>query len=176
MKTAFLILPFLSLLLSGCGLFPAKKPSLIAVPALASVSVPLARAKDAVKVARARLDAGDLPAAKAAIAVADAKVEETSAALAVQDAKVGELVGIIKDRDDTIVSLKSELHQVAKERDIIPYIVALAMALWFLGLSDALPVASQYRLYLKGIAFVVGFGSGYGAGRLLVRAIATFLP
>lgn len=175
MKNTFLIFPFcLPLLLSGC-LSPSQ-PRPVAIPALSSVSVPLARAKDAIKVARDRIEAGDLPAAKAAISVADAKVEETSAALAFADAKVGELVGIIKDRDNTILSLRAENHQVAKERDIIPYVVALAMALWFLVLSDAIPLPGQYRLYLKGIAFVVGFGSGYASGRLLVRAIATFLP
>jgi len=173
MKLALPLL--LSLFLTGCGSLASHQRPVIA-PALSSVSVPLARARDAIKTARDRLDAGDLPAAKVAIAVADAKAEESSRALEAKDAEIGQLVKAVADRDATISEQRKELHQVAKERDIIPYICALAVALWFMGLADAIPVASQYRLWLKGAAFVVGFGSGYGAGRLLVRSIATFLP
>lgn len=160
-------------LLTGCGI--VTKPHVTA-PALASVSVPLQRAHDAVKVARDRLDAGDIHAAKAAIAVADAKVEESSRALETKDAEVGQLVQAVADRDQTISDQRKELHQVAKERDIIPYLVALLGAIWLMGLADAIPVAFQYRLWLKGAAFLVGFGAGYGVGRLVVRSIATFLP
>jgi hypothetical protein len=127
-------------------------------------------------VARDRLEDGDVPAAKVAIAIADAKVEESSRALEIKDAEVGQLVQAVADRDQTISDQRKELHQVAKERDIIPYLVALLGAIWLMGLADAIPVASQYRLWLKGAAFVVGFGAGYGAGRLVVRSIATFLP
>jgi len=164
-----------TLILSGCGVF-APRQHILTAPALASVSVPLARAHDAVKAARDRLEAGDVPAAKAAIAIADAKVEETTRALESKDAEVGQLVQAVADRDVTISDQRKELHQVAKERDIIPYLVALLGAIWLMGLADAIPVASQYRLWLKGAAFVIGFGSGYGAGRFIVRSIATFLP
>lgn len=174
MKPFILFLVSLSLVLTGCSAPVAKR--LVIAPALASVSVPLARAKDAVKVARDRLEAGDLPAAKTAIAMADAKVEESSAALATAETKVEELVGLIGDRDAAIVTLRKENHQIAKERDILPFVSAILCALWILAISDALPVAAQYRIYLKLIAFVLGFGSGYGAGRLLVRALATFIP
>lgn len=162
-----------ALLFSGCAARPQPR---LTAPALASVSVPLARAHDAVKVARDRLEAGDVPAARAAIALADAKVEESSRALESKDAEVGQLLQAVADRDETISAQRKELHQVARERDIIPYLCAIAMALWFMGLADAIPVLGQYRIWLKGAAFVVGFGSGYGAGRLLVRSIATFLP
>lgn len=172
MRLSIILLCAVSVL-SGCSTRP--KPRYTA-PALASVSVPLARAHDAVKVARDRLDAGDVTSARAAIAIADTKVEESSRALESKDAEVGQLVQAVTDRDQTISDQRKELHQVAKERDIIPYLCAIAMALWLMGVSDAIPVLSQYRLWLKGAAFVVGFGSGYGAGRLLVRSIATFLP
>lgn len=161
-------------LLSACS--TSQRQHTVTAPALASISVPLQRAHDAVKVARDRLEAGDVPAAKVAIAIADAKVEESSRALEIKDAEVGQLVQAVADRDQTISDQRKELHQVAKERDIIPYLVALLGAIWLMGLADAIPVASQYRLWLKGAAFVVGFGAGYGAGRLLVRSIATFLP
>ncbi len=161
-------------LLSACS--TSQRQHTVTAPALASVSVPLQRAHDAVKVARDRLEAGDVPAAKVAIAIADAKVAESSRALEIKDAEVGQLVQAVADRDQTISDQRKELHQVAKERDIIPYLVALLGAIWLMGLADAIPVASQYRLWLKGAAFVVGFGAGYGAGRLLVRSIATFLP
>lgn len=173
MKSFFLI--FLALVLTGCGTYAPHARQLTA-PALASVSVPLQRAHDAVKVARDRLNVGDVPAARAAIAIADAKVEESSRALEAKDGEIGKLVQAVQDRDATITAKNKELHQVAKERDIIPYLVALLGAIWLMGLADAIPVATQYRLWLKGAAFVVGFGSGYGAGRLLVRSIATFLP
>jgi hypothetical protein len=159
--------------LSGCSARPEPRYT---APALASVSVPLQRAHDAVKVARDRLEAGDVPAARAAIAIADAKVEESSRALEAKDAEVGQLVQAVADRDVTISAQRKELHQVAKERDIIPYLCAIAMALWLMGLSDAIPVLSQYRIWLKGAAFVIGFGAGYGAGRIVVRSIAGFLP
>jgi hypothetical protein len=174
MKALFFILAGISLIISGCS-SPSRHRA-VAAPALASVSVPLARAKDAVKLARDRLAAGDVQAARAAIAIADAKVEESSRALESKDAEVGQLVQAVADRDQIISTQRKELHQVAKERDIIPYLVALLGAIWLMGLADAIPVVSQYRLWLKGAAFVVGFGSGYGAGRLLVRSIATFLP
>jgi len=161
-------------LLSACS--TSQRQHVVSAPALASVSVPLQRAQDAVKMARDRLDAGDVAAAKVAISIADAKVEESSHALEAKDAEVGQLVQAVADRDQTISEQRKELHQVAKERDIIPYLVAFLGAIWLMGLSDAIPVASQYRFWLKGAAFVVGFGAGYGAGRLLVKSIATFLP
>ena len=172
-----LIFPILlcSLALSACGTLP-RQPRSAAVPALASVSIPLQRAHDAVKVARDRLDAGDVPAAKAAIALADTKVAETSSALEAKDVEVGRLVKAVSDRDMIIAAQRQEIHEVAKERDIIPYLIALLGALWLLGLSDAVPVLSQYRLWLKGAAFVVGFGSGYAVGRVFVKSIAAFLP
>lgn len=175
MRFIFLILSCSSLALSGCGIFVPRQHTITA-PAFASVSVPLARAHDAVKVARDRLNVGDVPAAKAAIAIADAKVEESSRALEAKDGEIGKLVQAVADRDVIIASKNKEIHQIAKERDILPYVCAVLAALLFMGLADAIPVATQYRFWLKGAAFVVGFGSGYGAGRLLVRSIATFLP
>jgi hypothetical protein len=170
---ATLALCLATLVLSGCATNPQPRYT---VPALATVSVPLQRAHDAVKVARDRLDAGDVPAARAAIAIADAKVEESSRALDTKDAEVGQLVQAVADRDETIAAKDKVIRQISKERDIIPYLCAIGVALWFIGLADLIPVLGQYRLWLKGAAFVIGFGSGYGAGRLLVRSIATFLP
>jgi hypothetical protein len=70
----------------------------------------------------------------------------------------------------------AEIHQLAKERDIIPYIVAMCIGLWFITITDALPLTQQYRFWAKLVAFALGFGSGYAGGRVLVRSIAAFLP
>jgi hypothetical protein len=100
----------------------------------------------------------------------------TSQALAITQRNVDSLEAKLGTADEVIASQKAELHQVAKERDIIPYLVALCLALWLVFFTDGLPIPDQYRIWVKIGAFFIGFGAGYATGRTLVRFIAGFLP
>ena len=158
-----------------CGCSSMKKPTPL-IPSLAAVSVPLSKTAGAIDSAKIRLASGDMSGVGDALRTASDHVAATAVALAAKEAETQSLADRLVKYEGLIADQKAELHQVAKERDIIPYLVGFLLAFYFVSLIEAVPVMPQYRLYLKMGAFVIGFGGGYGAGRLLVRSISNFLP
>lgn len=167
------LLLLFAVILSGCVTAPV--PQRIA-PSMASVSIPLQGTRDAIATAEARLRAGDVNATAKALAVASTHAEMTSEALVITQRNVDSLEAKLSSADAVIASQKAELVETKKERDIIPYLVALCLALWLVFFIDGLPIPDQYRIWVKIGAFFVGFGAGYGIGRTAVRSIAHFLP
>ena len=164
----------LVVILSGCAHEASHRTPI--VPSMAAVSIPLQGTRDAIAIAQDRLRAGDIPATTTALSAAASKAEVTSQALAITQRNVDSLEQKLDAADTIIASQKAELHEVTRERDIIPYLVALCLALWLVFFTDGLPVPEQYRFWLKAGAFLIGFGAGYGLGRTIVRFIASFLP
>lgn len=168
------LLILIPLALTACSTAPA--PSRTIAPSMAGVSIPLQGTRDAIATAQDRLKAGDLAATGTALSVAAVKAEMTSAALVVTQEKVDVLEKKIVTADSIIAAKDKEIHELAKERDIIPYIVALCLALWVVLFCDGLPIPEQYRFWVKIGGFAIGFASGYALGRVIVRFIAQFLP
>ncbi len=169
----FFALGLICFICSGCA-GARKSPPL--VPALASVSIPLAKTANAIGSAKASLLSGDMVGVGSALNDASNFAAATAVALAEKETETQALADRLVKSEEIIATQKAELHQVAKERDIIPYIVAFLLAFYFVSLVEVVPVTPQYRIYLKMGAFVIGFGAGYGAGRIVVRSIAGFLP
>ena len=167
-------LPVILITFTGCA-HEAARPVNIA-PSMSSVSIPLQGTRDAIAVAQDRLKAGDLGDTASALSVASSKAEVTAQALQITQRNVDSLEAKLGSADAVIASQKAELHEVAKERDILPFLVALCIALWLVFFTDGLPIPDQYRYWVKIGAFFVGFGAGYAMGRTIVRFIAGFLP
>jgi hypothetical protein len=69
-------------------------------------------------------------------------------------------------------------HENAKERDVILYLWALAVAA-YAGTFFAAPLsklAEPYGLIAVVAAYVGSFGAGYGIGRLILESLAHFIP
>ena len=69
-------------------------------------------------------------------------------------------------------------HENAKERDVILYLWALAVAA-YAGTFFAAPLsklAEPYGLIAVVAAYVASFGAGYGVGRLILESLAHLIP
>lgn len=182
-----------TIVLVGCANPPARKETALTAyvaPSITPIASPIQAVRDSLAKAKSSAGKQDWPSVSLSIDTADQTAAKAQIALLAYHAQVEELtVQLTKAIDNRNMALRErdnaqevvkkqtvEIHQLAKERDIIPYIVAMCLGLWFITLADAIPVTQQYRFWAKLIAFTVGFGSGYGVGRILVRSIAAFLP